>query len=78
MATLASGEAAATPSGGATIGWGWPSHPFPFFVFFLKKKKKFIYLFFNKFIFFIKMNTCRHLIGLTWHLTESVKKFNGI
>jgi hypothetical protein len=46
------------------------------FNFFLKNK--YIYLFFNKFIFFIKMDTCHHLIGDTWHLTESVKKFNRI
>jgi hypothetical protein len=53
--------------------WGWrvatrgPSRPpllFFFLNFFLKKTSLFIYLFFN--IFFIKMNTCRHLIDLMW------------
>jgi hypothetical protein len=43
---------------------------FLFFYFYLNlnffKKKKFIYLFFNKFIFFIKMDMCRHLIGDIW------------
>jgi len=77
----AGGGHRATPrrsSGGlrATLG----GHPFAlpfsffFFLFFLfffvvvvVLKNKFIYLFFNKFIFFfIQMDTCRHLIGLTW------------
>jgi hypothetical protein len=40
-----------------------------------KKISLFIYFLINLY-FFIKMDTCRHLIGLTWHLIESVKKFN--
>jgi hypothetical protein len=36
------------------IGWGWPSHPFPFFVFFFKKKiiiNLFIYFLINLYFF---------------------------
>jgi hypothetical protein len=57
---------------------GWPSHPFQlfFFVFFFLNLN-FIYFLINLY-FFIKMDTCRHLIGDTWYLTESVKNFNRI
>jgi hypothetical protein len=72
--------------------WGWPRPPqrlgvahwlgpatLPFFVFFFLKKKVslFIYFLINLY-FFIQMDTCCHLIGLTWHLTESVKFLNRI
>jgi hypothetical protein len=51
---------------------------FSFGILIFLNKNKFIYLFFNKFIFFITMDMCRHLIRDTWHLTEFVKKFNRI
>jgi hypothetical protein len=43
---------------------------------FLKKISIFIY--FLIIYLFIKMDTYRILIGLSWHLTEPVKNFNGI
>jgi hypothetical protein len=60
-----------------------PSHPFPFlfcfvFCFFLK----YIYLVFNKFIFFYSDGhvspSYRIDVMLTWHLTKSIKFFNRI
>jgi hypothetical protein len=75
------------PPSATPIGWAATALPFSFF----KKKKKinfkkisFIYLFFSIFIyfFFIRMDTCCHLIStdvtLSWHLIEFVKKINEI
>jgi hypothetical protein len=61
------------PMGVAARHPRWPPLAALFFVLFcffliliFFKKNKFIYLFFNKFIFFIKMDTCRHFIIDTW------------
>jgi hypothetical protein len=84
----ASREAVATPRSGQ--GWcaatSWPlgvaQSPFHFFFLFIKKNK-FIYLFFNNFIF--SFYSDGHMsasywfdVARTWHLTESVKFFNRI
>jgi len=53
-----------------------------FFFFFFFLKKKLIYLFFNKFIFFYSDGHVSPSywfdMALTWHLIESVKFFNRI
>jgi hypothetical protein len=79
-------EGSATP-----IDRGWQDHPFSFFFFeffefffffFFFLKKKLIYLFFNKFIFFYSDGHVSPSywfdMALTWHLIESVKFFNRI
>jgi hypothetical protein len=65
----------ATPRGGG--GWRAATLSFFFFLFDFFLKNKFIYLFLINLYFFIKMDTCHHLIGNTWRwrvgLTDSVK-----
>jgi hypothetical protein len=65
---------AATPSlwgGRGHSHWlGVAQPPLPILFFFFKKNNKFIYFIYFIFLinlyFFIQMDTCRHLIGLTW------------
>jgi len=57
----------ATPNqwGWLGVAKGWLGHP-SFFIclFFFKKKSIFIYFLTNLYLFFIKIDTCRHLISL--------------
>jgi hypothetical protein len=70
---------------GSYLTKGWlptaTPKPFSFFLFFFLKKKiffSFINLLSFFYIFLLRMTHVVILLVLTWHLTESVKYFNGI